>query len=69
MENVFAKRLKQAREERGMTQMDLAGRVGICQSEIGRYETGQIQPVLRSLVGLAQELDCSLDFLCGLEDS
>lgn len=38
------KRLKAARAERGLTQLDLAELVGIREIEISRIETGRSQP-------------------------
>jgi len=37
-------RLKTARVSQGMTQMQLAARVGLKEIEISRMETGRIQP-------------------------
>lgn len=65
----FAERLKLARTERDMSQRELARRVGCHSEQISQYEQGVKEPRLNSLVALAQELDCSLDFLCGLEDA
>ncbi|MFS2103654.1 helix-turn-helix domain-containing protein [Ralstonia sp. Ralssp135] len=64
----FAEHLTQAREERGMSQRELARRVGVNSETISRYERGLKEPMLKSLVALAQELDCSIDFLVGLEN-
>lgn len=64
----FAERLKLARSERDMSQRELARRVGCNSVQISEYERGIKEPMLKSLVALAQELDCSLDFLCGLEN-
>lgn len=68
MENVFAKRLKQAREERGMLQGELADRCGMVLSAFKEYESGRVLPRVDKVIVLAQELDCSTDFLCGLEN-
>ncbi|MEN7529299.1 helix-turn-helix domain-containing protein [Cupriavidus sp. DL-D2] len=66
--STFSERLRLARKERGMNQEVLAQRTGIERSHISHYETGLNTPRLPSLIALAQVLDCSTDWLCGLED-
>lgn len=68
MENVFAKRLKQARQERGMRMIELADRCGIAFRAFEEYESGRVLPRVDKVIVIAQELDCSTDFLCGLEN-
>lgn len=67
MSHVFAERLKQAREERGMSRLDFARRVGCEREMVWRYECAGVLPKLDSLVAIAQQLDRSLDWLCGLD--
>ena len=38
------RRLKQAREQMGMTQVDFAQALGMPQQQLSKYETGQCQP-------------------------
>ena len=57
--------LKEIRLKRGMTQQELADAVGITQSQIARYESGETQPSLETLRKLAAALDCTLDELIG----
>ena len=40
----FASRLRQAREQSGLTQQDLAEKLGITKSAIGNYENGVSSP-------------------------
>lgn len=68
METVFGKRLKQAREDRGMTRLELSTESGVNMYLIRNYEYGVNLPRLDNLVALAQTLSCKTDFLCGLED-
>jgi len=68
MAHIFAERLKQARTERGMTVHYLAASAEVTFQQIHNYESGSQLPTLAYLVRLAQALDCSTDFLCGLED-
>lgn len=68
MAHVFAERLKQVREKRGMSQLQLGVRCGASYQQICAYERGANLPKLDRLVTLAEVLDCSADFLCGLEE-
>lgn len=52
----LAKRLKQLRAERGLTQAVLAKRAGVTLSYIGRLEIGKHDPQLSSLRKLAKAL-------------
>jgi transcriptional regulator with XRE-family HTH domain len=56
MTNRLAKRLKQLRAERGITQAVLARRAGVTLSYIGRLETGRHDPQLSTLTKLANAL-------------
>jgi transcriptional regulator with XRE-family HTH domain len=56
MTNRLAKRLKQLRAERGITQAVLARRAGLTLSYIGRLETGRHDPQLSTLTKLAKAL-------------
>mgnify|MGYP002066912900 CR=1 FL=1 len=56
MTNRLAKRLKQLRAERGLTQAVLAQRAGLTLSYIGRIEIGRHDPRLSTLRKLAKAL-------------
>jgi len=56
----FAARLKKARVDRGLSQTELAGMVGIHYTQVGRYENKGAQP---SAEVLANALGVLLDFL------
>jgi transcriptional regulator with XRE-family HTH domain len=56
MTNRLAKRLKQLRAERGITQAVLARQAGVTLSYIGRLETGRHDPRLSTLTKLAKAL-------------
>lgn len=59
--------LAQLRCERGMTQRELAARVGCYPKDISRWETGTVLPGTASLAKLAVALDCTYeDLLKGL---
>lgn len=68
MITVFCERLRSARHERWMTQAEFARRTGINRSMLNKYEHGTQKPAMDNLIAMARTLDCSLDWLCGLED-
>ena len=67
MSHVFAERLRQAREERGMTVIGLAEQSEMSRTQVQNYEHGRRSPTIDCLVRLAKSLDCTTDFLVGLE--
>jgi transcriptional regulator with XRE-family HTH domain len=63
----FAKRLKELREARGLTQARLAEMVGVIPRVYNRWERATAAPRLESLVSLADILQVTLDELTGRE--
>lgn len=53
---MIGRRLRQLREAQGMTQTELAERVGVSQSHISDVELNQRMPSMRILVKLAESL-------------
>lgn len=62
---LFGNNIKSSREARGLTQEDLAERLGVSVNSISRYECGRMLPRLDTAVLLAHELCVSLDLLIG----
>lgn len=48
------------REQRGLSQRDLADRAGMKQPQLARLETGQVEPRLDTLQRLAAALNCNV---------
>lgn len=71
--NIFAKRLKEARLRAGLKQSDLAEKAGITAASISAYESADgtkgKNPSLENAKAIAGVLGISLDWLCGLIDS
>ncbi len=59
----FAKRLKRARIEKGLSQTELGKIVGVHYTQIGRYENKGAQPAADVLSKMANILEVSADFL------
>ena len=67
---IFAKRLKELREEKGLSQHELAKKLGdeISNSAVSLWELGKRIPKLDALIILAKFFKVSIDYLAGLED-
>lgn len=61
-EQEFAQRLRQYRKNKGMTQQDLADRVGVSNKTVSRWESGSY-PDVTTLVALARVLGVTVDEL------
>lgn len=62
---VFAIRIKAAREELGISQIQVSRETEIAQSDISKYETGKLEPDLEKLGKLANYYEVSIDWLLG----
>lgn len=62
-------RIRDLRRAKGLTQSELAEKVGVNDSAIAKYENGRIENLKRSTIAaLAKALDCSPVYLLCLED-
>lgn len=61
----FGDILKKKREERRMSQSDLAERLGVSRQNISSYETGFKVPPLKVVVAAADVFRCSTDEMIG----
>ena len=59
-------RIKDLREDRDLTQKELAEYLHIKQNTYSQYETGQRQISLETLIALAYYYDTSTDYLLGI---
>ena len=60
---MLGERIAALRRVRGLSQAELAGRLGISPSAMGMYEQGRREPSVQIIIALARELDVSTDFL------
>lgn len=60
MLNNFGKRLKQLREERGMTTRDFAHSADIAYSQVWTLESGKGDPTLTTLIAISRALGIPL---------
>ena len=66
--DVFATRIKEARESCGLLQKDLAGKIGIKQQTLSGYEKGKMKPPIDTVKAIANTCNVSLDWLCGMTE-
>ena len=59
----MGEKLKAARLAAGLTQAQLAEKVGCQQRDISRWENGLREPVASTLKKLAEAIGCSMDVL------
>ena len=64
----FGIRMKQARKDACLKQIDLAKTLGVSAHQIIRYENDQQEPKLEGIVQIAKTLHVSSDYLLGLTD-
>ena len=64
----FPTNLRQIREQRQLTQSDLARLCDLSEKQIGRYERGVGDPTIEPLTKIAKALSVSSDYLLGLTD-
>ena len=57
-------KLKQLRKEVGLTQKDLAAKIGIAYKNYNTYELGNAMPDIETLIKIANFYHVSLDYLC-----
>lgn len=62
----LGERIKAVREKAGMTQVELGKKVGVSGVAIMRYEKGTRQLRIGQLQSIADALEVSIDYLCGL---
>lgn len=60
-------RIREVRQARGMSQVELAGLLGVTKQSVSNWENDNIQPSIEMLVKLAQTLAVSTDYLLGLD--
>lgn len=59
----FGKNLQEFRKARGLSQEELAEKMGVSRQAIGKWESGGGYPEAEKLIELSEVLDCSMDAL------
>lgn len=61
-------RLKQLRQRKSVSQMQLADAIGVSQQSINKYENHGVEPDIRTLMAMADFFKTSVDYLIGHTD-
>lgn len=64
---MFSEKLPELRRAGGMSQEELASKIGVSRQAVSKWETGEAMPDLNKLLALSDALGVSLDQLCGRE--
>ncbi len=65
---MYFKRLKDIREDRNLTQKNIAEFLNMKQQQYSRYENGTNEIPFEYIIKLAKFYDVSIDYLAGLTD-
>ena len=64
----FGQRVRILRDKKGLSQKDLADRLGMPRSIVSTYENGRRMPTYGKLIKLACVFEVSTDYLLGVEN-
>lgn len=64
----FGQRVRILRDKKGLSQKDLADRLGMPRSIVSTYENGRRMPTYGKLIKLAYVFGVSTDYLLGVEN-
>lgn len=65
---LFSERLRELRQNKGLSQSQLADALNISKSAISMYELGKREPDLETLEGIADFFNVDINYLIGKED-
>lgn len=63
----YCDRLRELREDRGLTQKEIAAVLGTTQQVYSRYEKGENEMPIRHVIALCRYYKVSADYLLGLK--
>lgn len=66
---MFSERIKKLRDEKNISQIDLAEYLGISQQALSKWENNKTEPDNDSLIKIAQYFNVSTDYLLGNSES
>lgn len=62
-DNIFGKKLKELRLEKGLSQRKLGEIFNVCNQTVSFWESGSREPDLDALVAIAEYFDVCIDYL------
>lgn len=66
--SMLNQRIRLLRQARNMSQVELAGRLGVTKQSVSNWENDNIQPSIEMLTKLAAFFSVSTDYMLGMED-
>lgn len=63
------KNLRNARKNNSLTMKELGQKIGVSESTISLYENGKRQPDNETIIKLSNILNCSTDYLLGIDEN
>lgn len=64
---MLSKRIKELREEIGISQAQLAKKLQVSRSSVSSWEMGSTMPTATYLIELSKIFRCSVDYILGVE--
>lgn len=61
----FGARLRELREEKGVSMIELARAIGVSDAAVCKWENGLAEPKLSYILRLAEYFDCTVDYISG----
>ena len=62
----FSELLKQCRKKQGVSQAELAAKLGVTQQAVGKWESGKSSPDPSTVARIAELLNTTADYLLGV---
>jgi transcriptional regulator with XRE-family HTH domain len=67
--SIFAKRIRDIREDADLNQKDVASALNVSYKTFGRYERGETEPQVKFIADFCRHFGVSADYLLGLTDT
>lgn len=64
----FKDRLKELRQAKGLSQMQLARELNLSQSAVAKWELGKTEPTASAIIKVAKYFNETTDFMLGMDD-
>ena len=65
---IFSEKLQLLRKNKGLTQEELAERLGVSRQAVAKWESGQVYPDIFNLIQISDLMNVSVDYLVKDQD-
>ncbi len=66
--NKLGQKIKNLRKNAGLTQEELAEKLGVSRTAVAKWENDYAEPTLQNIVGISEIFDVSSDYLLGIRN-